>query len=103
MCIWNNHTGSMRMTHFASVLILSVAEFERVCEIAKSLVLCADEFNCGIILQTIIEQLKSVLQHADDGQILKVSFINYQLLFVYFMNIRVSQLTKRIQEDIARL
>lgn len=93
----------MRMTHFASVLILSVAEFERVCEIAKSLVLCADEFNCGIILQTIIEQLKSVLQHADDGQILKVSFINYQLLFVYFMNIRVSQLTKRIQEDIARL
>lgn len=36
--------------------------------------LFADEFNRGIILPTIIKQLKSILQqYPDDGHILKVS------------------------------
>lgn len=39
-------------------------------------VLCADEFNRGIILPTLIKQLKSILQqYPDDGQILKVGLV----------------------------
>jgi len=36
-----------------------------------------DDFNEGLILPTLIRQLKSILdQYPDDGQILKVSFIH---------------------------
>jgi len=36
-----------------------------------------DEFNEGLILPTLIRQLKSILdQYPDDGQILKVSFLH---------------------------
>jgi len=36
---------------------------------------CADHFNEGLIVPSLIRQLKSILdQYPDDGQILKVSF-----------------------------
>ena len=36
-----------------------------------------DDFNEGLILPTLIRQLKSILdQYPDDGQILKVSFVH---------------------------
>lgn|SRR6218665_3562609 len=58
--------------------------------------LFADEFNRGIILPTIIKQLKSILQqYPDDGHILKVRDhylyrFNLMLIIIYVMLLRIS-------------
>ena len=43
-----------------------------------------DDFNEGLILPTLIRQLKSILdQYPDDGQILKVSFLHIFVPVIY--------------------